>query len=151
MKSRNVGGWFTQGRWPEIAILIVAAALRLSWLELRPPHHDEGADGWRALQIRREAGYAFQAGQAHGPLHFYLLAAAQKLGGRNLTALRLPDALFSLGAVALTFGFRRWLGRGATLWAGAAMALSPAFTYYGRDAIHESELVFLHLRDAAGE
>lgn len=81
MRNLTAGGRFIQGRWPDMLILIIAAVLRLSWLELRPPHHDEGADGWRALQISSEAGYAFQAGQGHGPLHFYLLAAAQRLGG----------------------------------------------------------------------
>ena len=131
--------------WLAVAILLAAAVLRLAWLELRPPHHDEGADGWQALQIDAAHGYAFHAGQGHGPLHFYLLWASQRLGGRNLTALRLPDALASLGSVALTLAFGRWLGRAAARWAAAAMALSPGFTYFGRDAIHESELVFFLL------
>ena len=128
--------------WPAIAILVVAAAARLTLLGIKPPHFDEGVNGWFVDQITHNGFYHYDPTNYHGPLHFYVLFLAQTLLGRHVWALRLPLALMSLATVYFTMRFDRFIGRGAALWAAAAMAVSPGCVFYGRYAIHEYWLVF---------
>jgi len=127
--------------WPAIAILLVAAAARLTLLSIKPPHFDEGVNGWFVDQMTHTGFYHYDPTNYHGPLHFYVLFLAQTLLGRHIWALRLPLVLVSLGTVWLTMRFDRFIGRGAALWAAAAMAVSPGSVFYARYAIHEDWLV----------
>ena len=36
-----------------VAILLVALALRLLWLDVKPPHFDEGVNGWFVDEMTR--------------------------------------------------------------------------------------------------
>jgi hypothetical protein len=56
--------------------------------------------------------------------------------------LRLPIALLSTACIALVLAFSRHLDRRACQIAAVAMAVSPAMVFYGRYAIHETELLF---------
>ncbi|HEX4086189.1 MAG TPA: glycosyltransferase family 39 protein, partial [Chthoniobacteraceae bacterium] len=127
--------------WPAILILLVAAVARLTLLGMKPPHFDEGVNGWFVDQLSRTGYYHYDPTNYHGPLHFYILFLFQSLFGRHIWALRLPLALASLGAVWFTMKFDRFMGRKAALWAAAAMAVSPGCVFYGRYAIHEYWLV----------
>ena len=122
-------------------ILAVAAAARLALLGIKPPHFDEGVNGWFVDQMTHTGFYHYDPTNYHGPLHFYVLFLAQTLLGRHIWALRLPLALASVAAVWLTMRFDRFVGRNAALWAAAAMAVSPGCIFYGRYAIHEYWLV----------
>jgi len=128
-------------RWPEALILLVAAIARLTLLGMKPPHFDEGVNGWFVDQMTHTGYYHYDPTNYHGPFHFYVLFLAQRLLGRHIWALRLPLALASVAAVWLSARFERFIGRGAALWAAAAMAVSPACIFYGRYAIHEYWLV----------
>ena len=128
--------------WPALLILTVAAVARLTLLSIKPPHFDEGVNGWFVDQMTQTGFYHYDPTNYHGPLHFYVLFLAQTLLGRHIWALRLPLALTSLACVWLTLRFDRFIGRGAALWAAAAMAVSPGCVFYGRYAIHEYWLVF---------
>ena len=128
--------------WAALLILAVAAATRLTLLGMKPPHFDEGVNGWFVDQITHTGFYHYDPTNYHGPFHFYVLFLAQTLLGRHIWALRLPLALMSLATVALTLRFDRFIGRAAALWAAAAMAVSPGCIFYGRYAIHEYWLVF---------
>src|SRR5689334_4592312 len=75
-------------------ILALALVLRLAALPLRPPHSDEGVNGWFAQGVAQNGFYHYDPENYHGPLHYYLLAIAQMLLGSNLWALRLPTVLF---------------------------------------------------------
>lgn len=132
-------------RWADLAILVLAAALRLWALDLKPAHFDEGVNGWFADQMTRTGAYRYDPTNYHGPLHFYGVFVSQTLFGRNLWALRLPAVLASLLAVWALLRFRVFFGVSAARMAAAAMAVSPAFVYYGRYSIHESALVFFLL------
>jgi len=127
------------------AILLMAAVLRLTLLDLRPPHADEGIDGWLAETMTWSQGYHYRPEVAHGPLHFYLLKLSLACGGRSYFALRLPTALFGIGSVALGLAFAPFIGRRAAQMAAIVMAVSPSFTWVSRYAIHEMELVFFTL------
>lgn len=128
-----------------IAILVLAAVLRLAWLDVKPAHFDEGVNGWFVDQMTRQGFYHYDPSNFHGPLHFYVLFAAQTLLGRDEWVLRLPVALISTACVGLVFAFRRHLGERACLLAALAMAISPAMVFYGRYAIHETWLLFFLL------
>ncbi|MDD5200326.1 MAG: TIGR03663 family protein [Terrimicrobiaceae bacterium] len=136
--------------WPEILILALAAALRFTALDLKPPHFDEGVNGWFADQMAHTGYYAYDPTNYHGPLHMYAVFVSQKLFGRDLFALRLPAVLASLGAVWLTLRFGRFLGVNTARWAAAAMAVSPACVFYARYSIHESWLLAFLLLTAWG-
>lgn len=125
-----------------LVVLVLAAVLRVWSLDLRPPHFDEGVNGWFADQIQRNGAFRYDPTNYHGPLHFYALFLSKTLFGRNLWALRGPVALAGLATVALLlFPMRRFFPARTCLIAGLAMAVSPAFVYYHRDAIHETWLV----------
>lgn len=136
--------------WPEILILLLAAALRFTALDLKPPHFDEGVNGWFADQMSQNGYYAYDPTNYHGPLHMYAVFAAQKLLGRDIAVLRLPAVLASLVAIWLTMRFGRFAGVGAARWAAVAMAVSPACVFYARYSIHESELLAFILLTAWG-
>ncbi|HEX5177617.1 MAG TPA: flippase activity-associated protein Agl23 [Chthoniobacteraceae bacterium] len=137
-------------RWIIVAILVVAAAFRIAALDIKPVHFDEAVNGSFVDRITRFGYYHYEPSNFHGPLHFYLLFVFQTLLGRNLWALRLPTMLASVGCVALMLAFRPYWPRRACLLAAAAMATSPAMVFYGRDAIHETWLVFFLMLAAWG-
>ena len=61
--------------------------------------------------------------------------------GRNLWALRMPVVIASTLTVWLVTKFDRFIDRRACWLAALAMAVSPGMEFYGRYAIHETELV----------
>ena len=131
--------------WVEIGILLAAAVLRTVLLDIKPPHFDEGINGWFADQMRVNGFYHYDPTNYHGPLHFYAVFLSQTLFGRNLWALRLPAIIPALLAVWALLRYREFFGTAAARWAAAAMAVSPAFVFYGRYSIHESWMVLFSI------
>ncbi|MEZ4398705.1 MAG: TIGR03663 family protein [Kofleriaceae bacterium] len=128
-----------------LGVLGVAAFLRLWHLELRPPHHDEGVNGWFVEGMLRRGYYAYDPANYHGPSYFYLLAGARKVFGFGLWQLRLPGALVGVALCAVPLVVRRQLGAARTVAAVALLATSPTLVYYARYAIHETLLATLGL------
>ena len=106
-------------------------------LGIKPPHFDEGINGWFVDQMMKNGFYRYDPTNYHGPLHFYVLFLSQSLFGRNIWALRLPVVLVSIGCVWLTLKFEPFVGRNVSRIAALAMAVSPGFVFYGRYSIHE--------------
>ena len=131
-------GWLLL-RWGVVALALVS---RLWWLDLRPPHFDEGVNGWFTDQMRHLYCYQYDPSNYHGPLHFYVLFLFKQLLGRNVWALRLPTAIVGVLSVEWCFRFERFLGRRTSAWTAVAMLVSPATLYFQRDAIHEAWLLF---------
>jgi len=123
--------------WIPWAILGLAVFLRFLLLGIKPPHFDEGINGWFVDQVMKNGYYKYDPTNYHGPLHFYILLLSQNLFGRNLWAIRLPVVLVSIGCVWLAFKFEPLVGRNVSRIAALAMAISPGFVFYGRYAIHE--------------
>jgi uncharacterized protein (TIGR03663 family) len=128
--------------WIPWAILGLAALLRFLLLGIKPPHFDEGINGWFVDQVVHNGFYRYDPTNYHGPLHFYVLLLFESLFGRNLWALRLPVVLVSISCVWLMLKFEPLVGRNVSRIAALAMAVSPAFVFYGRYAIHEVWLQF---------
>src|SRR6266498_1365929 len=128
--------------WIPWLILGVAIFLRLFLLGIKPPHFDEGINGWFVDQIMKNGFYRYDPTNYHGPLHFYVLLLSESLFGRNVWALRLPVVLVSIGCVWLTLKFEPLVGKNVSRLAALAMAISPGFVFYGRYAIHEVWLQF---------
>jgi uncharacterized protein (TIGR03663 family) len=141
----RVIGWLKQLPWIEIGILALAASLRVAMLDIKPPHFDEGVNGWFVDQMTRTGYFRYDPTNYHGPLHFYAVFLSQTLLGRNLWALRLPAVVVSLLAVWSLLRFREHFGPFTARIAALAMAVSPAYVFYGRYSIHESWLVLFSI------
>src|SRR5881296_3047094 len=128
--------------WMFWTILLLATALRFFLLGIKPPHFDEGINGWFVDQVMKNGFYRYDPTNYHGPLHFYVLLLFQSLFGRNVWALRLPVVLVSIACVWLALKFEPLVGRNVSRIAALAMAISPGFVFYGRYAIHEVWLQF---------
>src|SRR5437016_11427822 len=123
--------------WIPWAIMAVAIFLRFFLLGIKPPHFDEGINGWFVDQVVKNGFYRYDPTNYHGPVHFYVLLLSEKLLGRNLWALRLPVVLVSIGCVWLALKFEPLVGRSVSRFAALAMAVSPGFIFYGGYSIHE--------------
>src|SRR5881394_3865487 len=130
-----------ESEWTPWIIIGLAAFLRFLLLGMKPPHFDEGINGWFVDQILRNGFYKYDPTYSHRPLHFYVLFLSQTLFGRNLWALRLPVVLVSISCVWLALKFEPFVGRNVSRLAALAMAVSPGFVFYGRYSIHEAWLV----------
>jgi len=126
-------------------ILGLAVFLRFFLLGIKPPHFDEGINGWFVDQMVKNGFYRYDPTNYHGPLHFYVLLLSQTLFGRNVWALRLPVVLVSIGCVWLALKFEPLIGRNVSRLAALAMAVSPGFVFYGRYSIHEVWLVLFSM------
>ena len=136
---------FAESEWTPWVIIGLAAVLRFFLLGMKPPHFDEGINGWFVDQMVKNGFYKYDPTNYHGPLHFYVLLLSQTLFGRNLWALRLPVVLVSISCVWMTLKFEPFVGRTVSRLAALAMAVSPGFVFYGRYSIHEVWLVLFTL------
>src|ERR1700746_3187019 len=100
-----------ESEWMPWLIIGLAAFLRFFLLGMKPPHFDEGINGWFVDQMVKTGFYKYDPTNYHGPLHFYVLLLSQTLFGRNLIALRLPVVLVSISSVWLCFKFELLVGR----------------------------------------
>src|SRR5207245_82749 len=131
--------------WIPWLIIGLGALLRFFLLGIKPPHFDEGINGWFVDQMMKTGFYKYDPTNYHGPLHFYVLLLSQTLFGRNVWALRLPVVLVSISCVWLAFKFEPLVGRTESRIAALAMAVSPGFVFYGRYSIHEVWLVLFSM------
>ncbi|MEP6604120.1 MAG: flippase activity-associated protein Agl23 [Spartobacteria bacterium] len=131
--------------WTPWLIVGLAALLRLFLLGIKPPHFDEGINGWFVDQLVKNGYYKYDPTNYHGPLHFYVLLAFQTLFGRNYWALRMPVVLVSISSVWLMMKYEPFVGRNASRLAALAMAISTGFVFYGRYSIHEAWLVLFSM------
>lgn len=131
--------------WTPWLIVALGAFLRLLLLGIKPPHFDEGINGWFVDQMTKTGFYRYDPTNYHGPLHFYVEFLAQTLLGRNLWALRLPVVLASTFCIWLTLRFEPIVGRNISRLAAVAMAVSPGFVFYGRYSIHEVWLLLFSM------
>lgn len=131
--------------WTPWMIIGLGAFLRIFLLAIKPPHFDEGINGWFVDQMTKNGFYRYDPTNYHGPLHFYILFVSQTLLGRNLWALRMPVVLGSIYCIRLALNFEPLVGRNVCRLAALAMAISPGFVFYGRYSIHEVWLLLFSM------
>jgi uncharacterized protein (TIGR03663 family) len=127
------------------AILLLALALRLYALDMKPLHHDEGVNGFFLTNLLRQGRYAYDPENYHGPTLYYLTLPFVALGGLHTFLIRLVPSLFGVGVVWLVLALRRYVGTVAVLVAALLVAVSPACVFYSRYFIHEMLFVFFTL------
>src|SRR6266699_3551299 len=91
--------------WVPWAIMGLAVFLRILLLGMKPPHFDEGINGWFVDQVVKNGFYRYDPTNYHGPLHFYVLLLFECLFGRNLWASRLAVVVVRIIGVCLRFKF----------------------------------------------
>src|SRR6185436_12981409 len=124
----QMGAWqarLGQVDWIPWMIIGLAALLRFFLLGIKPPHFDEGINGWFVDQMVKNGFYRYDPTNYHGPLHFYVLLLSQSLFGRNVWAIRLPVVLVSIACVWFALKFESLVGRNVSRIAALAMAVSP--------------------------
>jgi len=131
-----------------LAILILAAALRLPALQMRPMHTDEAVHGIKFAKLLEQNEYRYDPHQYHGPaLNYFTLISAWLTGAEDITevsetTLRIVPVFFGLLMVPLVFLIKDGLGKTAAALAAVILAVSPAMTFYSRYYIQEILLVF---------
>lgn len=138
-------------RWFYGFLLILAAgalAFRLPHLDRRPMHTDESVHAEKFKGLMEQGVYRYDPLEYHGPSLYYLtLPSAFLSGSKNFVQiteaeLRAVPVIFGAALILLLLLCSDGLGRTATLWAAAFIALSPAMVFYSRYFIHEMLLVF---------
>jgi uncharacterized membrane protein len=116
-----------------VALLLLAAAVRLAGLGARSLWFDEALSGLIA-RLSTAQVLANAAGSSHPPGYYLLLHLWRPLGESEF-ALRFPSAWCSLAAVALVARLGRDLfGRRVARLAALGMAVSPFQVYYAQEA-----------------
>ncbi|HEY2398063.1 MAG TPA: glycosyltransferase family 39 protein [Solirubrobacteraceae bacterium] len=122
--------------WPLAALIVLAAALRLSTLgeqsfwydEAYTPVHVLHASLWSTLR-------AMVHSENSPPLWYVIEWADYRLLGRGEVALRLPSALAGIATVPVAWAIGRELaGRPAAIATAALVAVNPLFVWYSQEA-----------------
>lgn len=127
-----------------VAILLLAGALRFWGLPDRPLHSDEAVHAHFTFEL--PARYMYDP-IYHGPFLYHITALSFAMLGPSPFSLRLPQALFGVGLIALLWPLRRerYLGKTGVLVSALLIAVSPSLVYYSRFAIHDSFFAFFTL------
>lgn len=137
-----------------LLIVLLAAALRLLWLDIAPPglFRDEAEKGYTALQLWETGRHGipgaadplvsapmplfietFAGHDQTSAIYHYLAAPIVGVFGLDVWTTRLPAALAGILAVGLLYGFfRREIGPGAALLAAAILAAQPTAIIFSR-------------------
>ncbi|MCK5862701.1 MAG: TIGR03663 family protein [Candidatus Hydrogenedentes bacterium] len=130
-----------------IAILCMAAMLRLPRLELRPVHGDEANQVMKTGVLFEKGEYKYDPHEHHGPTLYYFtlpvlwISGVSSFSESTITHYRIVTVLFGLFTLLLLWPMREALGSGAMLWAALLLAVSHVMTYYSRYYIQEMLLV----------
>jgi mannosyltransferase len=127
--------------WPLAALTLLAAALRLSTLDLQSFWYDEAFTPVHVLHPGLWATLRAVSHTENTPPLWYVLAwASARLFGTGAIALRWPSALAGIATVPVVWGIGYELagrgpsGRRAALVAAALVAVNPLFFWYSQEA-----------------
>jgi mannosyltransferase len=135
--SRGVGLWGSRvSWWPLAALTLLAAALRLSTLDLQSFWYDEAFTPVHVLHPSLAATLHSVVRTENSPPLWYLLVWGwSRVFGTGEVALRLPSALAGVATVPVAWGIGRELaGRRAAIVTAALVAVNPLFVWYSQEA-----------------
>ena len=92
-------------------------------------HYDESLHAYYSWDLFVGNGMRHEP-WIHGPLQFFLNAAVFSMFWDSDYTARLIYCLFGAGLVGLPYFLRDYMGRVATLTAGAMLAVSPTLLYF---------------------
>ena len=130
-----------------LAATIVAAALRLPRLALRPMHGDEAVHADKFGELLERGVYVYNPHEYHGPTLNYLTLIPAWLCSQKTYAqvtevtLRVVPVFFGALLVLLVLLVVAGLGGWASVCAAILTAISPAMVFYSRYYIQEMLLV----------
>ncbi len=122
--------------WPLLALTALAAALRLSTLNLQSFWFDEAFTPVHVLRASlfstlREVSHT----ESTPPLWYVLAWADSRVFGTGEIALRLPSALAGIATVPVAWAIGRELsGRRVAIVCAALVAVNPLFVWYSQEA-----------------
>ena len=122
---------FTWETMAWVALLVVATVLRFVDVGVRAMSHDESLHALYSYYLY-DAGKYEHNPMMHGPFLFHANAVAYFLFGDNDTSARLFPVLTGIGIVAVTWCFRRYIGRTGALVAGILLTISPSLLFHSR-------------------
>ncbi len=124
------------GWWPLAALTLLAAALRLSTLDLQSFWYDEAFTPVHVLHASLGATLRTVVHTENSPPLWYLLEwADSRVLGTGEVALRLPSALAGIATVPVAWAIGRELsGRRAAIICAALVAVNPLFVWYSQEA-----------------
>ena len=138
-------------RWGALALLLAVAGalvLRVTQLDTRPLHGDEGLNATKLAALIERGDYKYDPHEFHGPSLYYaarLLALGNSKSDLSDAQLRYVTVAFGVGLLPLLLLLRDGLGKLATACSSVLLAVSPAMVFYSRYFIHEMALVFFTL------
>jgi mannosyltransferase len=124
------------GWWPLAALTLLAAALRLSTLDLQSFWYDEAFTPVHVLHSSLTATLRSVAHTENTPPLWYVIAwADSRVLGTGEVALRLPSALAGIATVPVAWAIARELAsRRAAIACAALVAVNPLFVWYSQEA-----------------
>jgi uncharacterized protein (TIGR03663 family) len=133
------------------AIVLLAAALRLPALGLRPMHADEAVHAAKFGRLLEQGRYEYDPHEYHGPsLYYFTLIPARihriaRFADLDERLLRCVPAVFGLLLVAAHLLLAPLVGFRAAALGACLAAVSPALVFYSRYYIQETPLTALGL------
>lgn len=125
--------------------IFIASLFRFWDISLRPLHSDEGVNSFFLLNLFNKNYYHYDPSNYHGPFLYYIGLIPFFILGISDFSFRLMPMLFGIMVVALLYPLRKRLGKTGLLTTGLFIAISPANSFFSRDTIHETYLVFFSL------
>jgi uncharacterized membrane protein len=131
VRARALPAW-----WPLPALMVAAAALRLSTLSLQSFWYDEAYTPVHVLHASLGATLSSWLAHENTPPLWYLLAwAMSRVFGTGVVALRLPSALFGIALVGVGWAIGAELGsRRTAITLAAILTVNPLFVWYSQEA-----------------
>lgn len=122
--------------WPLLALTLLAAAIRLSTLDLQSFWYDEA---FTPLHVLHPSLWATLRSVVHSentpPLWYVIAWADSRVLGTGEVALRLPSALAGIATVPVAWAIGRELyGRRVAIGCAALVAVNPLFVWYSQEA-----------------
>jgi 4-amino-4-deoxy-L-arabinose transferase-like glycosyltransferase len=130
--------------WPLVALILLAAVLRLATLTEQSFWYDEAFTPVHVLHAGLGATLKAIVHSENTPPLWYLLAWLDvRLFGDGALALRLPSALAGIATVPVVWAIGKELsGRRAALIGAAIVAVNPLFLWYSQEARAYALFVF---------
>jgi hypothetical protein len=122
--------------WPLAALVLLAAALRFSTLDLQSFWYDEAYTPVHVLHASLTSTLRAMVHSENNPPLWYVIAWADyRVLGTGEVALRLPSALAGVATVPVVWAIGTELaGRRAAIIAAALVAVNPLFVWYSQEA-----------------